>query len=146
MSTITRLYLTTCSAASGGVPGLLTKSSAYAGETPVTADSSVIPVSGVAGSVPEPTSVTLCIHVGYCDPNTTASLGLYVGPTGALVPVHIEHITGGISASADEVVRIPWYDMADAQFGVATMLATLKLVGFHGTPVTGISYEAWLEF
>jgi hypothetical protein len=170
MGAITRLYLTNVSA-----PGLVTKTAVYSADDPI--DVSVIPRTAPTNPATGPSfsNATLCIHVGYLDPGITASLALqqYVGvSTFAATPVFVAHFLGALGAqvyplnsdgsdtcsgaaasvlgATDQVVRIPWYDIRDAQFGVANAQMRLDLVGIHTstgyTTNHSIEYEAWLEY
>lgn len=165
MSTITRLYISNVTS-NVGAAGLVSKTSSDAAPIAskyVLVDSTVMTDVEIGASNDYASNVTLCIHVGSFDVGATgrvvvwevqaaASSGAPSSVTGA-VPVFVAHFQGGLSASSDEVIRIPWYDIPDAMFGQGTSGGSnsawyaVQFLTENGTTITsGFKFEAWLEY
>jgi hypothetical protein len=126
---------------------LVSKTSTFNGAS-VLVDTSLTPPIPVNGGTPDLSDITLVIHVASFDAGQTARIqitgGTYSGSFTPGAAVWVQHVIGGITASADFVARIPFYDLPDFQPGVTSTTA----VRVDLTSISGgtLAYEAWLEY
>ncbi len=91
------------------------------------------------------TNATLCIHVESFDAAQTAIITVTDTAdnfSSDIVVIVSQHIQGGLSATSDQVVRIPWYDIPAARFGVTSAKMKVSVASISGGT---LKYEAWIE-
>lgn len=132
MSTITRLAL----------QAMVSKTAIFAGAGVAT---DVVLGSGDSASATPSKVATLCIHVesftgNYAIIQVADSADNFSSDTVAVVA---QHIHGAIAAANDRVIRIPWYDIPAARFGVTSSKMKVSVTAIDsGT----LKYEAWIEY
>lgn len=132
MSTITRLAL----------QAMVSKTATFDGTG---VDTSVVLGAGdSAGAAPSKVA-TLVIHVESFTGNrailqVTDSADNF---SSDIVAIYCAHIQGALGSTADEVIRIPWYDIPAARFGVTSSKMRVSVTSIDsGT----LKYEAWIEY
>jgi hypothetical protein len=145
MSTITRLYL----------QAMVTKKTSdlpFVGSGVAT--DVVLGAGDSAGASPSEVA-TLVIHVAAFDGTrarlqVTDSADNFSSDKLAAFVAHIQGKLGqagvdGAAVGGDQVIRVPWYDIVDARFGVTSSKMRVELVAVAGETV-GIKYESWIEY
>ncbi len=133
MSTITRLAL----------QALVSKTAIFAGAG--VAVDTVLADGGSAGSTPSNVA-TLCIHVESFTAANTAIIQVADSAdnfSSDIVAIAVVHIQGGLATGNDRVIRIPWYDIPAARFGVTSAKMKVSVTAISGGT---LKYEAWVEY
>ena len=105
----------------------------------------VVPTGGSAGSSPSQIA-TLVVHIESFDADDVAIIQVTDTADNFAtdkVAVAVEHIVGGLAAANDRVIRIPWYDMPAARYGVTSAKMRVSVTSISGGT---LRYEAWIEY
>ncbi len=109
--------------------------------------SKTAPFTGATIDVSEvnPGLSSVSFHVLSFDSNQTARLQLSDSLDNFVsddVALHVVNIQGGLTRSNDLVVKLPWWDIPGARWGVTDAKMRVSLTNISGGTLT---YEAWID-
>ncbi len=109
--------------------------------------SKTAPFTGAAIDVSDvnPGLSSFVFHVLSLDSNQTARLQISDSLDDFAsdnVALYVMNIQGGLSRSSDLVVKLPWWDIPGARWGVTNAKMRVSLTNISGGTIT---YEAWID-